>query len=115
MYDLFSDFFDSFDIFPVYHEEKRCPKCGKTYYDFQKTGKFGCSECYVIFEEPIRRTLRQIQSAEEHIGKIPSKKAQGIGKKRKIEELKTNLAKAVAAEDYELAAKLHKEIKEMEA
>jgi len=114
MYDLFSDFFDSFDIFPVYHEEMRCKNCGKTYSDFQKTGRFGCSECYNAFEEAVKRTLRQIQSADEHIGKIPAKQAQGIGKKRKIEELKTKLAKAVASEDYELAAKLHKEIKEME-
>ncbi len=114
MYDLFSDFFDSFDIFPVYHEEKRCPNCGKSFYDFEKTGKFGCGECYKTFEEPIRQTLRQIQSAEEHIGKISSKKSAGLIKKRKLDDLKQKLSKAVSEENYELAAKLHKEIKEME-
>ena len=114
MFDLFSDFFDSFDIFPVYREETRCPNCGKTYYDFQKTGKFGCGECYKAFEEPIARTLRQVQASSEHVGKVPSKASEGIQKKRKLKELKDKLSKAVKEENYELAAKLHKEIKEME-
>ena len=114
MYDLFSDFFDSFDVFPVYREETRCPNCGRTYSDFQKTGKFGCSECYKAFEEPIARTLRQVQASSEHMGKIPSTASAGIQKKRKLKELKDKLANAVKEENYELAAKLHKEIKEME-
>ena len=114
MYDLFSDFFDSFDVFPVYREEVRCSNCGKTYSDFQKTGKFGCSECYKTFDAPITRTLRQIHSSSEHIGKIPSKSSEGLIKKRKLKELKDKLSKAVSEENYELAAKLHKEIKELE-
>lgn len=114
MYDLFSDFFDSFDVFPVYHEETRCPNCGRTYYDFQKSGKFGCSKCYEAFEQPIRRTLKQIHSSEQHIGKIPKKSSAEIVKKRKLEDLKAKLSKAVQEENYELAAKLHKEIKAME-
>ncbi|MBR4721155.1 MAG: UvrB/UvrC motif-containing protein [Clostridia bacterium] len=114
MYDLFSDFFDSFDVFPVYREETRCPNCGRTYSDFQKTGKFGCSECYKAFEEPIARTLRQVQASSEHMGKIPSTASEGIQKKRKLKELKDKLTTAVKEENYELAAKLHKEIKEME-
>ncbi len=114
MYDLFSDFFDSFDVFPVYREEVKCPNCGRTYSDFQKTGKFGCSECYKAFEAPIERTLRQIQASSEHIGKIPSKSSEGLIKKRRLKELKDKLSKAVAEENYELAAKLHKEIKELE-
>lgn len=114
MYDLFSDFFDGFDVFPVYHEENRCPNCGKTYYEFQKSGKFGCAECYKAFEKPVRETLRQVQASTVHTGKIPSKQSEGLKKKRRLADLKTKLSKAVAAEDYETAAKLHREIKELE-
>ncbi len=114
MYDLFSDFFDSFDVFPVYREEVKCPNCGRTYSDFQKTGKVGCSECYKAFEAPISRTLRQIQASDEHVGKLPSKSSGEIRKKRRLSELRTQLSKAVSEENYELAAKLHKEIKELE-
>lgn len=114
MYDLFSDFFDSFDVFPVYREDRRCPGCGRTYYEFQKSGKFGCGECYNTFETPVRATLGRMQKGTEHTGKIPAKKSAGLLKKRRLADLKEQLSGAVAREDYELAAKLHKEIKGLE-
>lgn len=114
MYDLFSDFFDGFDVFPVYHEENRCPFCGRTYYEFQKSGKFGCAKCYKTFSKPVRATLRQVQQSSNHTGKIPSKQSEGLMKKRQLENLRAKLSKAVADEDYETAAKLHKEIKGLE-
>ncbi len=114
MYDLFSDFFDGFDVFPVYNVENRCPSCGRTYYEFQKSGKFGCGKCYEVFAKPVRATLRQVQGSTSHTGKIPSKQSEGLRKKRQLAELKAQLSRAVASEDYETAAKLHKEIKEME-
>lgn len=114
MYDLFSDFFDSFDVFPVYREDRRCPKCGRSYYDFQKTGRLGCSECYSAFETPVRTTLMQMQKSSTHTGKIPSKQSAELSKKRQLADLKAQLAKAVTDENYELAAKLHKEIKGLE-
>ncbi len=114
MYDLFSDFFDSFELFPVYREEGRCPSCGRSYYEFQKSGKFGCAACYEAFENPVRSTLRQIQKNTTHTGKIPSKQSAGLLKKRKLSELRKQLSQAVETEDYETAAKLHKEIKSLE-
>lgn len=114
MYDLFSDFFDSFDVFPVYREDRRCPNCGRSYYDFQKSGRLGCSECYAAFEAPVRSTLKQMQKSSTHTGKIPSKQSAGLLKKRRLADLKAQLAKAVEQEDYEAAAKLHKEIKGLE-
>lgn len=114
MYDLFSDFFDSFDVFPVYREDRHCPNCGRSYYDFQKTGRLGCSECYSAFSAPVRTSLVQMQKSSTHTGKIPSKQSATLLKKRQLETLKARLAKAVSDEDYELAAKLHKEIKGLE-
>ena len=115
MYDLFSDFFSDFDLFPVYHEENRCPKCGRTFYEFQKSGRLGCSKCYDAFNAPVKSTLRQIQKSTTHTGKIPSRQSAGLIKKRQLEELKKQLSEAVAREDYEQAAKLHKQIKGLEA
>lgn len=114
MYDLFADFFDSFDVVPVYREDVRCPNCGRTYYNFQKSGRLGCSQCYKAFEPQVRQALHKMQKGTSHTGKIPSKGSAQILKKRKLAELKSRLAKAVEAEDYELAAKLHKEIKGLE-
>ena len=117
MYDLFSDFFDGFDIFmqPVtVKEEKKCPVCGHTYSDFRRTGKIGCSECYRVFRTPIAETLRQVQPSTVHTGKIPSKSGEELKLKRKYETLKQELSTAVKNEDYETAAKLHKQIREIE-
>lgn len=117
MYDLFSDLFDAFDILsqPVtYSEEKKCPVCGRTYSDFSRTGKFGCGECYKIFRPSVSSVLRQIHSTTSHTGKIPSKSGSSIKKQRLYNSLKAQLQEAVKNENYELAAKLHKEIRAME-
>lgn len=119
MYDLFSDFFDGFDdmfMQPVtIKEEKKCPVCGHTYSDFRRTGKLGCSECYNVFRTPISQTLRGIQPGNVHKGKIPSKSGEELKLKRRYEELKNKLSQAVKNEDYETAAKLHKQIREIES
>ena len=114
MYDLFADFFNSFDVVPVYREDRRCEKCGRTYYEFQKSGRLGCGECYKAFEPQVKQALYKMQKGTEHKGKIPSKSSAEILKKRKLSDLKNQLAKAVSSEDYETAAKLHKEIKGLE-
>lgn len=117
MFDLFSDFFDGFDVFmqpAVTKEEKRCPVCGRTYSDFRRTGKLGCGECYKTFRSAVAETLRQVHSSNVHTGKIPSKSGEELKLKRRLTELKNELAEAVKAEDYERAAKLHKEVRAME-
>ncbi len=111
MYDLFSDLFSGFDVYPVMRTEARCKKCGTAYSEFQKTGKFGCGECYTVFEAPVDVTLRRIHCANEHKGKIPKNAGAGISKKKQIESLKAQIAEAVSKEDYEKAALLHKELK----
>ncbi len=118
MYDFFSDFFDNFDIVPTtaYVQKKKtvCPVCGHSFEDFRRSGKFGCGSCYSVFRAPVTDTLRQIHANTVHTGKIPSHCADGLKKKRRYESLKTQLAQAVKNENYEEAAKLHKEIKAME-
>lgn len=116
MYDIFSefaDFFDSFDVFPTYREEKSCPHCKRTYSSFQKIGKLGCAKCYEAFKEPMKTTLRQIHQNSKHTGKIPAGSAKELKLKKQYEDLKAALAQAVKEEDYEKAAKLHKELKSL--
>lgn len=117
MYDLFSDFFDGFDIFstmPTYKPETRCPVCGRSFSDFQKIGKLGCAACYEVFKYPLSSTLKQIHQNPIHKGKIPSHGNIKLKKQRLLDDLKQQLSKAVRNEDYETAARLHKEIKKME-
>lgn len=113
MFDLFSDFFDSFDVYPVYREEVKCPECKMTYSMLQKHGRLGCAKCCEVFKNPIEQTVKQIHQNTSHKGKIPSRCASEFKKKRRYEELKREIAAAVSGEDYEKAALLHKELKEL--
>ena len=120
--DLFSELFGMFDGLDMWaqpqsqtsKDNKACPVCGRTWNDFAKTGRFGCGECYKTFRTGAERALRQAHSSSEHIGKVPSKSGAEIKQKRRLEELKRELKAAVAAENYEQAAKLHAEIKAIE-
>lgn len=121
MMDLFSELFDMFDSMGTFSapqmvqkENRVCPVCGHTWADFNKTGKFGCGECYHVFSNGTSAVLRQIHSSSQHVGKIPSKSSADIKVKRRLEDLKKKLKEAVAAENYEKAAKLHAEIKSIE-
>lgn len=116
MYDIFSefeDFFNSFDIFPTYQEATKCPNCNMSYQTFKSTGKLGCAKCYDTFRNQVSSTLKQIHQNTTHTGKIPSQSAIEIKKKRKYEELKTQLQKAVSEENYEQAAIIHKQLKSL--
>lgn len=119
--DIFSDFFgDIWHDFDVASygaqpkEEPRCPVCSFALSDFSKSGRLGCSECYLTFRPSIERALKQIHFTNSHEGKIPSKAGKELKVKRHLENLKNQLQEAVKKEDYELAAKIHREIKQME-
>ncbi len=115
MYDMFSDFFDGFDIFPhIYHEEKRCPGCGRTYSEFSKLGRLGCGKCYDTFRPTIRQVLSQTQKSSKHIGKIPSRTGGDMKAKKEYEALKAKLSEAVKNERYSEAAEIHKKIRAIE-
>ncbi|MBO7520966.1 MAG: UvrB/UvrC motif-containing protein [Opitutales bacterium] len=50
-----------------------CPKCGSTFADFEKSGRFSCPECYKAFESRVLQILAQMHGAIKHIGKTPKK------------------------------------------
>ena len=116
MFDFY-DFFENADFFTpvsVHREVLRCPVCGMSFADFKRTGKLGCSECYSTFKAPISEVLRQVHRNTVHTGKIPPNMRAELSKKQKLSELKSMLQAAVKNENYEEAAKLHKEILEIE-
>ncbi|MDO4939696.1 MAG: UvrB/UvrC motif-containing protein [Lachnospiraceae bacterium] len=110
-----------------------CPTCGMTYEQFIKESKFGCADCYKVFDLLIGDNIRQLQGSGEHHGKrpkyisgdIPQKVKEDIEESMKenvpeseyldrLIELRKELRQAVAEEDFEKAAKLRDEIKETE-
>lgn len=73
----------------------------------------GCSECYNVFEEEILPLLTQIQPDSHHHGKTPERAEKRETETHTISDLEQQLSLAVAREDYERAAKLRDQIKQL--
>ena len=130
----FSEFFGNFfgDMLPAHTKTSalKCPRCGCTFDDIVKSGKVGCTECYTTFYEKLLPSLQRIHGKLQHTGKIsasadfsdeenapdePAQEAEpSTGNTEKIAALKKAMDEAVSKQDFEEAAKIRDEIKELE-
>lgn len=92
-----------------------CSFCGLSFADFRETGRLGCPQCYSAFEPHLRGLLRRIHGGTRHVGKVylpPDPSASEMEKR--VEALRRKLERAVATEDFERAAELRDEIRDLE-
>lgn len=103
---------------PARSETTRCATCGSTYHDIAKSGQVGCANCYELFLSELMPSIRRIHGNTAHCGKRPNLIVSNVADKEdtvtKIDKLKDELQKAIEEQNFELAAKLRDEIKEME-
>jgi len=93
----------------------KCPACGFTQADFKKAGRLGCAECYETFAEPLEGLLKTMHKGTRHVGKVPESLRQGRDLSDQLKSLQKKLAKAIAEENFEKAAILRDEIKQITA
>lgn len=48
-----------------------CPTCGTSFDDFVENSRFGCPDCYGVFDLFINDKIKQLQGSENHKGKHP--------------------------------------------
>ena len=100
-------------------EESRlaCPSCGLTQAAFKRSGRLGCPRCYETFHDEIIPLLRKIHGSAHHTGKAPQKLGEGFAQTRvrDIKKLRRELREAISQEEYERAARIRDDIKNMEA
>ena len=92
-----------------------CSFCGLRLDRFKKTGRLGCSHCYVSFEPHLRSLLRRLHGGTQHVGKVylpPDPTS--AQKEDRIAGLKRKLDRAVESEDFEAAAQLRDQIRALE-
>ena len=92
-----------------------CSFCGLTLDDFKKTGRLGCSHCYVSFNAHLAGLLRRLHGGTHHIGKVylppdPSAAEQ----QQRLAGLRRKLDRAVESEDFERAAQIRDLIRNLE-
>lgn len=92
----------------------QCRGCGLCFREFSRKGLLGCPRCYDDFSGQLDPLLRRMHGSVRHVGKQPLRRAGAIGIRRKLEELRHLLQEAVAHEEYEKAARLRDQIRELE-
>jgi protein arginine kinase activator len=93
--------------------EVKCPRCGFTQADFKKSGRLGCPECYKTFAEGLSGLLKTMHKGTRHAGKSPESLRASREISDRLKLLQKKLAKAIESEDFELAARLRDEIKQI--
>ena len=125
---LFGSFLEDFstpDFIPLLNEVKqiKCDSCGSTFDDIINTGRYGCANCYDVFENRMDPILKKLQGANRHngrLGKVSDNNVkfdnnEGIKAENKtdnkLKKLQSDLKLAIKEERYEDAAKIRDEIK----
>jgi len=92
----------------------KCSNCGLTYADFRKKARFGCSRCYQTFKKLLLPFLKRIHGATRHKGVAPPLIGEKIRYQKEIQSLREKLKAAVELEEFEKAAQLRDQIRELE-
>ncbi|HMP77628.1 MAG TPA: UvrB/UvrC motif-containing protein [Kiritimatiellia bacterium] len=90
--------------------ERTCPRCHMRRTDFKKTGRFGCAACYEAFAEELPPLLKAMHRSDHHTGKVPSRESVRVQASAELAQLQQKMDKAIAAENFEEAARLRDSI-----
>ena len=93
--------------------ELKCPRCGFSQADFKKSGRLGCPECYKTFAEGLEGLLKTMHKGVRHEGKVPEALRANREQSDRLKILQKKLTKAIEQENFEEAAQLRDQIKQM--
>lgn len=89
-----------------------CPQCRITWEEFRDTDRLGCPHDYEIFHKRLEPLLEDIHGATRHLGGAA---AEADTQTAALRQLQEQMRQAAAAEDYNTAAKLRDQIRQLSA
>jgi len=93
----------------------RCAYCGTSLRDFRASGRLGCAHCYGAFEHSLRELLRRVHGSTKHDGwRYETRDPDLMARELTLHELRDQLQRAVAEEQFEMAATLRDQIRGLE-
>jgi protein arginine kinase activator len=95
-------------------DQRACPVCGITFYEFRNQGRLGCPHDYVCFEKELIPLILNIHGEAEHTGKRPQRGSAGTDKQTELIRLRRDMKEAIQEEQYERASALRDEIRRIE-
>ncbi len=90
-----------------------CSNCGMSFPEFKKRSKVGCAQCYVTFNTQLQPIIKRLHGTSRHTGKLPGKLGASLKVKKKLEKFEAELKIALMKEDYENAAILRDQIRDL--
>jgi protein arginine kinase activator len=91
-----------------------CPNCQITFLEFRNSGRLGCPYDYEVFRDELMPLLENIHEETRHSGKVPKRAPRNTQQQTTLIQLRNDLKRAIAAEDYETAARVRDKIKAIE-
>jgi len=95
-------------------DQKECPVCGISFFEFRSTGRLGCPYDYIHFADDLRPLLTNIHDSLEHRGKRPQRAAASADSHAQMIQLRREMEEAVDREDYERASEIRDQLKRIE-
>jgi protein arginine kinase activator len=99
---------------PSASDKQVCPLCQLSFLEFRNSGRLGCPHDYEVFRDELMPLLENIHDETRHSGKVPRRAPRGSQRQTTLMQLRNDLKRAVAAEDYEAAARIRDQIKSLE-
>lgn len=95
-------------------DKQACPVCNITFLEFRNSGRLGCPYDYEVFRDELMPLLENIHDETRHAGKVPHRAPRNSQQQTTKIQLRNDLKRAIAAEDYETAARLRDQLRVLE-
>lgn len=95
-------------------DQRACPVCGITFYEFRNQGRLGCPHDYVFFERELTPLIANIHGETQHVGKRPRGHHGGTDEQTELIRLRREMEEAKQKENYERAAEIRDRIRDLE-
>ena len=95
-------------------DKQVCPICQITFLEFRNSGRLGCPYDYEVFRDELMPLLENIHDHTSHVGKVPKRAPRSSERQNTLIQLRNDLKRAIAAEDYETAARVRDQIRTLE-
>lgn len=95
-------------------DQRACPVCGITFYEFRNQGRLGCPHDYVFFERELTPLIANIHGETHHLGKRPRGGELGTDQQTELIRLRREMEEAKQKEHYERAAQIRDQIRHLE-
>lgn len=112
---LLEDFVSQGEQGPQQLGELVCEHCGVSFLEFRQSGLLGCPNDYTAFSDALTPLLeRAHEGASHHVGKVPARAGGDERRQAELLRMRSLLSEAVANEQYERAAEIRDQIRELE-